>query len=112
METDMHVPFASREEFEQKAARIAEALKLDQPAARELLAQMAGYASSAELQPGAVPGRQRFSREELMARLQSELPEVSNDAAGKLIDGLGLALRDTDMEHIPSSPDAAPNIGG
>jgi hypothetical protein len=108
----MHVPFASREEFEQKAALVADALQLDQPAALELLAQMAGYAGSAELQPGAVPGRQRYSREELMARLQSERPEVGNDAAGALIDRLGLALRDTDMEHIPSSPDAAPNMGG
>jgi hypothetical protein len=110
--TTMQVPFKSREEFENKARQLAAALGLEREAGIALMAQIAGYADASRIGAETVDARHRLSREELMARLQAEHPEVDNASAGGIIDSLGLPMRDTDMEHIPDSPGAAPNMGG
>lgn len=110
----MHIPFASHEEFNNKARQLAEGLGVDAESAAALMAKLAGYESADEIPAGgnAPDGRHIFSREELMARLQSERPDVDNERAGRIIDSLGLPTRDTNLEDIPASPDAAPNMGG
>jgi hypothetical protein len=110
----MQVPFASHEDFDIKARQLSEALGVDGESARLLMATIAGYASAAQISTGSKSpeGRHIFSREELMARLQSECPNVDNERAARIIDSLALPTRDTRLEDIPESPDAAPNMGG
>lgn len=108
----MQIIFKSIEEFNDKAGILAEALNMDMLDGRSLMAQIAGYDSSVKVQTGTVNIRHAFSREELMARLQSECPNVDNERAARIIDSLALPTRDTRLEDIPESPDAAPNMGG
>jgi hypothetical protein len=108
---NMQIPFASREEFENKARQLAGELGVDAGDGASLMARMAGYDDAAQVRVGMVAGRQLFSREELIARLQSERPDIANDRAARIVDGLALPTRDARLEDIPQSPDAAPNIG-
>ena len=108
----MHTPYPNREEFEQKAGMLADALQLQAGQARQLLAQISGYAEAAAIEFGDKDRSLCSSREELIARLQASRPEVDADAAAGIIDKLHLAMRDGDIEHVSASPCAVPNMGG
>lgn len=108
----MHTPYLNREEFEQKAGVLADALLLQASEAQQLLAQMSGYADAAAIDFGHKDRSLCSSREELIARLQASRPEVSGEDAAKIIDRLHLAVRDGDIEHVPASPRVVPNMGG
>lgn len=108
----MHTPYLNREEFEQKAGVLADALQLQASEAQQLLAQISGYAEAAAIDFGDKDRSLCSSREELIARLQASRPEVSGDAAAAIIDRLHLAMRDGDIEHVPASPGVVPNMGG
>jgi hypothetical protein len=108
----MRTPFADRGEFEDKAAALAAAIDTDTRQAQQLLARLAGYDDAAAIEYGAGDRSNWSSREELIARLLASKPELADDKAANVIDGLALAVRDADIEHIASSPDVIPNIGG
>lgn len=108
----MHTPFLNRDEFEHKAGVLAEALRLPGGEARQLLAQVSGYADAAAVDFGDKDRSLCSSREELVARLQASRPEVGGDQAAEIIDSLHLAVRDGDIEHLPASPGVVPNMGG
>lgn len=108
----MHTPYPNREEFEQKAGVLADALQLLASEAQQLLAQISGYAEAAAIEFGDKDRSLCSSREELIARLQASRPEVSGDAAAGIIDRLHLPMRDGDIEHVPASPGVVPNMGG
>lgn len=108
----MHTPYLNREEFEQKAGVLADALRLQASEARQLLAQISGYADAAAIDFGNKDRSLCSSREELIARLQAGRPEVSGEQAAEIIDRLHLAVRDGDIEHVPTSPRVVPNMGG
>jgi hypothetical protein len=48
----------------------------------------------------------------LIARLLASKPDLADGKAADVIDRLALPMRDADIEHIASSPDVIPNIGG
>lgn len=108
----MHTPYLNREEFEQKAGELADALRLQGNEAQQLLAQISGYADVAGIDFGDRDRSLCSSREELVARLQASRPEVSGEEAAGIIDRLHLAVRDGDIEHVPASPGVVPNMGG
>jgi hypothetical protein len=108
----MHTPYQNRDEFEQKAGVLADALHLQIDEARHLLAQISGYADAAAVNFGDRDRSLCSSREELIARLQASRPEVGSEQAAEAIDRLHLAVRDGDIAHIPASPGVVPNIGG
>lgn len=108
----MHTPYPNREEFEQKAGMLADAMRLQAGQARQLLARISGYAEADAIEFGDKDRSLCSSREELIARLQASRPEVDGDAAAGIIDTLRLAMRDGDIEHLPASPGAVPNMGG
>jgi len=108
----MHTPYLNRDEFEQKAGVLAEALRLQASEARQLLAQISGYADAAAVDFGERDRSLCSSREELVARLQSSRPEVNGEQAAEIIDRLHLSVRDGDIEHVPAAPGVVPNIGG
>lgn len=108
----MHTPYLNRDEFEQKAGMLADALSLQQDQAETLLAQISGYADVAAVDFGDKDRSLCSSREELIARLQASRPEVGNAQAAQVIDALNLAVRDGDIEHVPASPGVVPNMGG
>jgi hypothetical protein len=108
----MRTPFADRGQFEEKAARLAEAIDANTLQAQQLLAHLAGYDEPAALEYGAGDKSGWSSREELIARLLASRPGMADDKAAGIIDRLGLQVRDADFDHIGSSPDVIPNIGG
>lgn len=107
----MQIFFESKPQFEEKASSLAALLDIGIEEGRLLMARLSGYASAQQVQTGAIDFRHTFSREELIARLQSERPDIDNDRAAHIVDGLALPTRDARLEDIPQSPDAAPNIG-
>ncbi len=108
----MHTPYLNREEFEQKAAVLGDALRLQESEARQLLAQISGYDGAAAIDFGDKDRSLCSSREELIARLQASRPAVGGEEAAGIIDSLHLAVRDGDIEHVPASPGVVPNMGG
>lgn len=108
----MHTPYLNRDEFEHKAGVLADALRLQASEARQLLAQISGYADAAAIDFGDRDRSLCSSREELVARLQASRPEVGGEQAAEIIDRLHLAVRDGDIEHMPASPGIVPNMGG
>jgi hypothetical protein len=108
----MHTPYLNRDEFEHKAGVLADALRLQADEAQQLLAQISGYADAAAIDFGDRDRSLCSSREELVARLQASRPEVGGEQAAEIIDGLHLAVRDGDIEHVPASPGVVPNMGG
>lgn len=108
----MHTPYLNRDEFEHKAGVLADALRLSDSEARQLLAQISGYADAAAIDFGDGDRSLCSSREELVARLQASRPEVGGDQAAEVIDRLQLAMRDGDIAHVPASPGVVPNMGG
>lgn len=108
----MRTPFADREQFEEKAAALAEALGTDTQQAQLQLAHLAGYDDAASVAYDAVDKSMWSSREELIARLLAGRPDLAGDKAAQVIDRLALPVRDGDIEHIASSPDVVPNISG
>jgi hypothetical protein len=108
----MRTPFADRGQFEEKAAALAAAIDTDTPQARQLLAHLAGYDDAAAVEYGNGDKSRWSSREELIARLLASKPELADGKAADVIDRLALPVRDADIEHIASSPDVIPNIGG
>ncbi len=108
----MRTPFAHRGQFEEKAAALAAAIDTDTPQAQQLLAHLAGYDDAATIEYGGGDKSKWSSREELIARLLASKPELADGTAADVIDRLALPVRDADIEHIASSPDAIPNIGG
>ena len=108
----MRTPFADRGQFESKAAVLAEALHADARDAQDLLARLAGHDDADTVEYGAGDKSTWSSREELIARLLASRPELAGDKAAAVIDGLALPVRDADIDHISSSPDVVPNMGG
>jgi hypothetical protein len=108
----MRTPFADRGEFDEKAAALAAAIDTETRQAQQLLARLAGYDDAAAIEYGAGDRSNWSSREELIARLLASRPDLGDDKAADVIDALALPVRDADMEHIASSPDVIPNIGG
>jgi len=108
----MRIFYTGHDQFEGKAALLGDALGLRREEARALLAHLSGYADPASVETGADDKAMRFSREELIARLQAIRPDIPEATAIGIVDRLALPVRDTDMEHIPASPDAVPNMGG
>ena len=108
----MRTPFADRTEFEEKAAALAAAIAVDTQQARELLAHLAGYDTAAAVGFGAGDKSTWSSREELIARLLASRPGMADDKAAAAIDRLALPVRDADIDHVGTSPDVVPNIGG
>ena len=108
----MRTPFADRQQFEEKAAALAEAVDADTQQAQQLLAHLAGYNEPGSVEYGAGEKSAWSSREELIARLLASRPGMTNETAAGTIDRLALQVRDADIEHIGSSPDVIPNIGG
>ena len=108
----MHTPYLNRDEFEHKAGILADALRLQASEARQLLARISGYDDAAAVDFSHQDRSLCSSREELVARLQASRPEVGGDQAAGIIDRLHLAVRDGDIEHVPASPGAVPNMGG
>ncbi len=108
----MRTPFADRGQFEEKAAVLAAAIHTDMLQAEQLLAHLAGYDDAAAVEYGSGDKSRWSSREELIARLLAGRPELADGEAADVIDRLALPVRDADIEHIASSPDVIPNIGG
>jgi len=108
----MHTPYLNRNEFEQKADALAAALALERSEAQGLLARVSGYEDAAAVAFGDRDRSLCSSREELIARLQASRPDIESERASDIIDQLRLRVRDADMEHIPASPGAVPNMGG
>jgi hypothetical protein len=108
----MRTPFADRAQFEDKAAALAAAITIDTRQARELLAHLAGYSDAAAVEFGAGDKSTWSSREELIARLLASRPDIADDKAAAVIDGLALPVRDGEFDHVGLSPDVVPNIGG
>lgn len=108
----MHTPYLNRDEFEHKARVLADALGLQASEARQLLAQISGYADADAVAFGARDRSLCSSREELAARLQSSRPAIDGAQAAEIIDRLHLSVRDGDIEHVPASPGVVPNMGG
>jgi hypothetical protein len=108
----MRTPFADHNQFEEKAAALAAAIDTDMPQARLLLAHLAGYADAAAIEYGGGDKSGWSSREELIARLLASKPDLADGQAADVIDRLALPVRDADFDHIASSPDVIPNIGG
>jgi hypothetical protein len=108
----MRTPFADRGQFEEKAATLAAAIDADTPQAQQLLAHLAGYDDAATVEFGSGDKSRWSSREELIARLLASKPGLADGKAADVIDRLALPVRDADIEHIASSPDVIPNIGG
>jgi hypothetical protein len=76
------------------------------------MARLAGFDSAQQVQIAPVDPRQLFSREELIARLQAERPDVDNESAARIINSLALPMRDGRLEDVPKSPNVIPNMGG
>lgn len=108
----MRIPYTGRGQFEEKAAVLASAFGLDSEEALTLLAHLSGYQDASLVETGVDDKALRFSREELIARLQAIRPDILEDRAIGVVDRLALPVRDTELEHIPASPDAVPNMGG
>lgn len=108
----MHTPYLNRDEFEHKAGVLADALHLQASEARQLLAQISGYADAAAIDFGDRDRSLCSSREELVARLQASRPDVGGEQAAGIIDRLHLNVRDGDIAHMPASPGVVPNMGG
>jgi hypothetical protein len=108
----MRTPYADRTQFDEKAAMLAAELRVDTDQARQALAQLSGYADVAAVEYGVGDKSAWSSREELVARLLSSRPDMANDQAARVIDRLALPVRDADIDHVASSPDAVPNMGG
>jgi hypothetical protein len=108
----MRTPFADRSEFDEKAAALAAAIDTDILQAEQLLARLAGYDDVAAIDYGVGDRSNWSSREELIARLLASRPDLADDQAAGVIDRLALPVRDADIDHIASSPDVIPNIGG
>ena len=108
----MRTPFADRNQFEKKAAVLAEAIQADPQQAQDLLAHLAGYDDAAAVDYGAGDKAMWSSREELIARLLASKPEIADSKAAEVIDRLALPVRDAEIGHIGSSPDVVPNMGG
>lgn len=108
----MRTPFANRGQFEEKAALLAEAIDVDTREAQRLLAHLAGYDDANAVKYDAGDRSTWSSREELIARLLASKPGIADDRAAEVIDGLALPVRDADLGHVGSSPDAVPNMGG
>ena len=108
----MRTPFTDRQQFDEKAAALAEAANADMPQARQLLAHLAGYDEPGSVEYGAGGKAAWSSREELIARLLASRPGMANETAAGIIDRLALPVRDADLDHVGSSPDVIPNIGG
>jgi hypothetical protein len=108
----MRTPFTDRSQFEEKAAALADAIAADMPQARQLLAHLAGYDEPAAIEYSSGSRSTWSSREELIARLLASIPGMADDKAADVIDRLALPVRDADIDHIASSPDVIPNMGG
>jgi hypothetical protein len=108
----MRTPFTDSSQFEQKAAALADAIAADMPQARQLLARLAGYDDPAAVEYGTGNPSTWSSREELIARLLASRPGMADDKAADVVDRLALPVRDVDIDHIASSPDVIPNMGG
>ena len=108
----MRTPYADRTQFDEKAATLAAELHVDIEQDGQLLAHLSGYDDVAAVEYGAGDKSTWSSREELVARLLSSRPDMANDQAARVIDRLALAVRDADIDHVASSPDAVPNMGG
>lgn len=108
----MRTPYADRTQFDEKAATLAAELHVDTEQAGQLLAHLSGYDDVAAVDYGAGDKSTWSSREELVARLLSSRPDMANDQAARVINRLALAVRDADIDHVASSPDAVPNMGG
>jgi hypothetical protein len=107
----MRVPYTGHAQFEEKAAALARVLGAGHDEALALLAHISGYADASSIETGADDKASRFSREELIARLQATRPDISDPKAAEIVDLLALPVRDTNMEHIPDSPHTVPNTG-
>jgi hypothetical protein len=108
----MRTAFTSREEFEDRVERLSRALGVDAQTGASLMARLAGFDSAQQVQIAPVDPRQLFSREELIARLQAERPDVDNESAARIINSLALPMRDGRLEDVPKSPNVIPNMGG
>nr|WP_314624140.1 hypothetical protein [uncultured Noviherbaspirillum sp.] len=108
----MRTPYADRVQFDEKAAMLAAELRVDTDEAGRMLAHLSGYADVAAVAYGAGDRSTWSSREELVARLLSSRPGMANDQAARVIDRLALPVRDADIDHVASSADAVPNMGG
>ncbi|MGV3740823.1 MAG: hypothetical protein ACO1NO_00755 [Burkholderiaceae bacterium] len=108
----MRTPYRSYEEFQEKAALLADELALAPDEALETLAHISGYEASSDVGTGQAQQEQLSSREELMARLQAIDPGIAHDRAATVIDKLALPVRETDLAKLARSPGAAPNISG
>ncbi len=106
----MRTPYRSYEEFQEKAALLADELALDRRQALETLAHISGYEKSSDIAADPAPPELLASREELMARLQAIDPGISHARAAAVIDKLELPVRETDLAKLARSPRAAPNI--
>jgi hypothetical protein len=107
----MRVPYTGHGQFEEKAAILTTALAVGRDEALALLAHLSGYTDVSSVETGVDDKASRFSREELIARLQAIRPDISDERAAGIVDQLALPVRDTDTEHIPASPDTVPNTG-
>ena len=110
----MRTPFADPAQFEEKAGALSAALQIGADQARALLAHLAGYTDVTGVEYGNDDADRAAwsSREELIARLLASRPDMGSDAAANVIDRLGLRVRDADIDHVATSPDAVPNMGG
>ena len=108
----MRTPFADRSQFEEKAAMLAEAIHVDAREAQALLAHLAGYDDAAAVEYGAGDKSMWSSREELIARLLASKPGIPDEKAANVIDRLALPVRDGDIDHVNSSSNVVPNMGG
>lgn len=108
----MRTPFTDRNQFEEKAATLAEAIDIETLQAQQLLAHLAGYDDAASVEYDVGDKSKWSSREELIARLLASKPDLAGHKAAEVIDRLALPVRDADINHIVSSSDVIPNIGG
>jgi hypothetical protein len=108
----MHTPFVDRAQFDEKAATLAAAIDTGADEARQVLAHLAGYADAAAVEYGMHDKSDWLSREELVARLIASRPGMATAQATSVIDRLALSVRDGDLDHVASSSDAVPNMGG
>ena len=108
----MRTPFASRAQFDEKTATLANAVETDADDAAQLLAHLAGYTDAASVDYAAAEKSDWSSREELVARLLASRPGMDSGQAASVIELLALPVRDADIEHVGKSPDVVPNMGG
>lgn len=108
----MRTPYRSLEQFQEKAALLADALALAREEALDVLARISGYEHPSEIARSPTESELLSSREELMARLQAIYPHIENDKAGAAVDQLNLPVRETELSRLAQAPGAAPNISG